>query len=86
MMTRAAAAGMLPVALQVVAVVEGDLFAGCNRATRDDPDAAADVFRVAVRLTTVIDQAGWIPINAAVEIPGVVEVEDEKVVRRAAFE
>ncbi len=64
-------------AFEVEAVVEAEFFAFGDEAEGDDPDAAAGDDGFAVGFAGVVDEAGGIPVEIAVEV--VFFVEDEEV-------
>ena len=73
---RAAAAGMLPVIVQIITVVERDFRPGPDAASRHNPDAPAVRFRLAIRVATVIQKTRRVPWHVAVEVVGVIQREN----------
>jgi hypothetical protein len=65
---RAAMARMLPVVLQIVAVIERQFLARANVAPGLDPDPAALPHRFAIGRATMIDMARRVPLKITVQI------------------
>ena len=71
---------MLPVILQVVAVIEGQFLPGPDATPRHNPDAPAIRFRLAIRIATVIQESRRVPRHIAIEVVSVVQRENVFVV------
>ena len=79
-------ARVLAIALQIVTVIEGDLFACRDKTAGYDPNVTVDEFGITIRGATVIEQARRIPLGAAIHIPLVIEVKDVGIVAGTAFD
>jgi hypothetical protein len=77
---------MFMVLLQVIIVIEGNLFTSLDVSKGDDPDAAVNVLRLGVRGATVIYQTGRVPIHIAIEIVLVIQAKDAGIFQLALAE
>src|SRR5204862_5569850 len=74
-----ATAGVFAIVFRIVSVIEGQFFSGSNLAPGDNPDLPLDIFGVAVRSATVIEEAGRVPAHATIDVPFVVQFKNERV-------
>ena len=77
-------ARVTPVILEVETVVEGDLFAGANVTSGNDPDIPRLENRLAIGLTAMVDETRRVPWNIAVKVMLMVQAEDVLVIALAA--
>ena len=82
---RSAKARVVPPLLEIETVIEGELLAEGDVATRDDPDSAAPNLHPAIGRAGVIDQSRDITSDAAVNIVAGSEREDIHAVVLAAL-
>jgi len=74
---RVAMTGILPVVHKVITVIEGDLFAGTNEPPGNNPNLPLLELSVAIRGTTMVQQARRIPRHIPIEICAFVEGENK---------
>ncbi len=68
--------GILPVVLQVEAVVEGQFLSHLDIAAGDEPNPAGIEFGIAVGPATMINESRGIPGDIAIQVIVVIKAED----------
>ncbi len=67
---------MIEEMLDIVPVIEGDLFAFANVAQGIEVEPTIFIDHLGIRLTGVVDQSCWIPLLVPVEIMRLIEVKN----------